>query len=762
MFFFTKIENAQFLFIFASGETSKKMALNYFGNINRLRSKFKLLSVILIFLVTVNLLLVNCEETVLLEDNTLAEVARKNTNHIHRSINFARNITEGKRSNVNDLAKEIKLTDANFELLLNGGEYYDRNYGNITLPPLSEEFAAQYSEVSRLWAEMRKKLLIVIENNAKIDSTFNYYQKVGFLSPEEQEIYQASRFQEKDDIFDLDINKKTDENLGLDASDSLSLEDFFNEPEPDNSEFFSNNRRLNNTLNDGSDGYISLSRTFKVVNPVITPAYEYIVNNAEKLLLFNQNLTNVFTVRFINHQNRLSIVTILLWVVNLFFVIYAYFFIVSHTLNPIEYITREIEQTAKGDVKKSALPRSDDEIGQLVESVNLLAGSLDKITDFAAKVGSGAFDTNFEVRSEKDMLGFALIEMSENLKKNAEEDVIRNWTNEGMAKFSDILRVSHRQIDELSYRIISNLIIYLNANQGGLFIINEDDPNNKSIKLAASYAYNKRKYLEREFSFGQGLIGQAILEEATIHTDKVPNGYVYVTSGLGEATPNALLIVPLKLSQKVYGAIEIAGFGRFEPHQISFVEKLSESIAATIATVKANEKTIKLLEESQFFSEQMRAQEEEMRQNMEELTATQEEMERTQCSLEMQVVGLREAFDTSKSRIVNLDRNFNIKAINKAYSEFIRKSFGIEAREGMNFFTLFPEELQQDWKESYLHALNGNHISVIKNIKDSDKEDIYFMVDIDPIYDKRGAVSSLVVFVRDITSLSPIRWEPFG
>jgi PAS domain S-box-containing protein len=735
--------------------------MNFFlSNQSTLRQRLKTLFGVLVFLLTLNLFLVNYAENLLQEDNALAEVARRNTNHIYRSVNFARNIIEGKRSNVNDLAKEMKLTDANFELLLKGGEYYDRNYGEVQLPSLSEEYASQYSEVSRLWGEMRKKLRTIIENNARLDSTFNYYQKVGFLSAEEQEIYQANRFQEKDDIFELDKGSdKKDEALGLDAADSLSLDDFFNDPEPENGDLFSNSRRLNNTLNDGSDGYISISRTFKIVNPLVLPAYEYVVNNSEKLLLFNQNLTNVFVVQFINHQSRLSVLMVLMWILNIGFVIYAYFYITNNTLSPVEYITREILQIAQGNVKKSALPVSDSEIGNLVQSVNKLSISLDKITDFATKVGSGAFDSDFEVRSEKDLLGFSLISMSENLRKNAEDAVIRNWTNEGMAKFGDILRVSHRQIDELSYQIISNLVQYLKANQGGLFILNDDDPNNRRIRLAASYAYNKRKYTERELLYGQGLVGQAILEEGTIYTDKIPNGYVFVTSGLGEATPNALLIVPLKLSQKVYGAIEIATFGKFEPYQIAFVEKLSESIAATIATVKANEKTVKLLEETQFFSEQMRAQEEEMRQNMEELTATQEEMERSQRTLQVQVGTFRETIDSAKSWIVNLDKDFKIKAINKAYADYIRKSFGNEPKEGTNFFGFFPPELQTEWTGYYNRALNGEHVTLVKNIKDADKEDIYFMIDIDPIFDKRGAVKSLVVFVRDITSLHPIRWE---
>jgi len=310
------------------------------------------------------------------------------------------------------------------------------------------------------------------------------------------------------------------------------------------------------------------------------------------------------------------------------------------TVRPIKRVKGILSSMCQGILPNEKLKVRNDEIGDMSAALNDLIESFRKFTGFAKEIGKGNYNAPFQPLSDQDDLGNALLEMRDNLKKASEEDEKRkkedeqrNWASQGIAKFSELLRENNDNLDELSYQIIQNLVKYTEANQGGLFLINDEDENNAFIELKATYAYSRRKYLEKHIEMGEGLIGRAVQEGETIYMTEVPDNYINITSGLGDANPKSLLIVPLKSNEEIHGAIELASFKEFEQYQIDFVERIAENIASTLATVKINIRTNELLEKSQQQAEEMKSQEEEMRQNMEELKATQEESSRREKEL---------------------------------------------------------------------------------------------------------------------------------
>jgi hypothetical protein len=247
------------------------------------------------------------------------------------------------------------------------------------------------------------------------------------------------------------------------------------------------------------------------------------------------------------------------------------------------------------------------------------------LSEFIQAISAGKFDHHMNLTDE---LGEKLIDMRNNLKANSENEQRRIWASTGMAQIGDILRSNYSVVSELYDRILKFVVNYSKSNQGSLFILNDEDANNQFLELVATFAFDRKKFLEKKIGIGDGLTGQCYLEGQTIFMTDIPQDYIKITSGLGEANPSALIIVPLKINEKIYGILELAAFHTYGKHEVELIEKFAESVASTISSVKVNERTRILLEQTQQQAEEMRAQEEEMRQNMEELSATQEEMSR--------------------------------------------------------------------------------------------------------------------------------------
>ncbi len=259
----------------------------------------------------------------------------------------------------------------------------------------------------------------------------------------------------------------------------------------------------------------------------------------------------------------------------------------------------------------------------------------DKIYEFTEKLSRGETEVEYvfdEHQQGQDQIGTSLINLRDYLKKNKQEEQTRrqieqqqNWVTEGMARFGEILRQNNDNITELSYNIISQLVEYVDAKQGGLFIINDQNPHDKHFELTACYAYNRKKFLEKRIEWEEGAVGACALEKSTILLTEIPEEHVTITSGLGEAKPSCIILVPLMVNEVVHGVIELAALKVFKDFEVNFMEKLAESIASVFSGVKTNMQTALLLKESQDQAKILASQEDEMRRNMEELSYAQEE-----------------------------------------------------------------------------------------------------------------------------------------
>ena len=382
------------------------------------------------------------------------------------------------------------------------------------------------------------------------------------------------------------------------------------------------------------------------------------------------------------------------------------------------------------------------------------AGKTKMVLAFIDNLRQGKLEEPIPNEQKRDALTKALIKLREFMlqsKKDQEqrrlEEEQRTWVTQGLAQFAELLRKNNDNLEELSYNIIHYLVNYMKINQGGFFLLNQPGPGEegeKYFEMTACVAYDRKKFADKTIKWGEGLVGRCALEKATIYMTDVPDDYVNITSGLGEATPGAILIVPLKANEEIYGVIELASFRPFQQFEIEFVEKLGESIALTISTVKTNIKTSKLLKETQIQAEKMAQQEEELRQNLEEMKATQEESERR----EVEMQGILDAIDHAAISC-EFETDGTLISVNHNFLNTFK--YRPEEIEGQNLRIFFFKEDVAELDKILAQLQQGQNFRGRVRRRTKPGEEIYLLTTYSPVVDNDGEIMKILSLESDVT-----------
>jgi len=429
--------------------------------------------------------------------------------------------------------------------------------------------------------------------------------------------------------------------------------------------------------------------------------------------------------------------------------------ITNNITSPIKKVTNFLSQLGEGHIDSSMKlsVKTGDEIEQMANALNRSVEGLVAKSSFAKDIGNGILTSELNLLSKEDELGKSLLEMRANLQQaekaneaRIEEDKKRQWANEGMAQIGSVLRENHDNLKDLSFHVVQFLVNYLDANQGGIFLNTaHHDDDKPAYSLQAAYAYNRRKHQKKTFAQGEGLVGTCAIEKKYIHITEIPDNYIKITSGLGDANPSSLLLIPLIQEEIVVGVMEFASFHKFAPHQIEFMEKIGETIAATITAERINEKTANLLEQSQQQAEELAAQEEEMRQNMEELQATQEEAARKGAEMEGFISALN-----NTSYIAEYDTHGAIIDINESYLRFLGitrdQALGTHHTYGLSLSSQQKEQYEEFWQQ-----LRKGKIQKQKTELKHKGVEYIFLESYTPVYNQYGDVAKILKIAYDIT-----------
>jgi methyl-accepting chemotaxis protein len=331
-------------------------------------------------------------------------------------------------------------------------------------------------------------------------------------------------------------------------------------------------------------------------------------------------------------------------------------------------LLRFTDKLGKGSLPPPLDSSGADEFGKIARHLNTHRADLQKKIHLIQSMSEDGPGEIFTPDTE-DQLGNAMLVLSDYLTRKElsevsrnREDKKQNWISEGFAQLGEVLRSERDDVGELSFQIVQKLVTYMNLEMGSLFVTNDSDPEELSLDLAASYAFDRRKYKSMNLAWGAGLPGTCAQEKERIFITDVPADYFEVSSGLGSSKPNCILLVPLKIADWVMGVIELATVRLLRPFEMDFVESLSESIASSLMAVRATERTARLLKQSQAQAETLKEQEAAVRENVSKLEQAQVDS----TEKEAEINGILQAINQS-TLVAELGLNGRYTSINEKF-----------------------------------------------------------------------------------------------
>jgi signal transduction histidine kinase/DNA-binding response OmpR family regulator/HAMP domain-containing protein len=266
-----------------------------------------------------------------------------------------------------------------------------------------------------------------------------------------------------------------------------------------------------------------------------------------------------------------------------------------------------------------------DNVNQLAANLTMQVRSIAEVSTAVTK-GDLTRSISVEVQGElaalKDNINEMILNLKETTRKNTEQD----WLKTNVARFTRMVQ-GQRDLLAVSKLVLSELAPLVDAQQGIFYIMTEHPEEEPKLKLLASYAFQERRHLATEYKLGEGLVGQCALEQERIQLTDVPPNYIKINSGLGEATPLSIVVLPVLFEGQVKAVVELASFHRFSDIHLAFLDQLTESIGIVLNTITATMRTEELLKQSQALAEELQSRQD-------QLTTTNKRLEQQAATLQ--------------------------------------------------------------------------------------------------------------------------------
>jgi signal transduction histidine kinase/ActR/RegA family two-component response regulator/HAMP domain-containing protein len=346
----------------------------------------------------------------------------------------------------------------------------------------------------------------------------------------------------------------------------------------------------------------------------------------------------------------------------------------------------------------------------LTDNVNQLAANLTNqvraIADVATAVTEGDLtrQVGVEASGEVAVLKDKLNEMIRNLRETTRVNTEQDWLKTNLERFTRMLQ-GQRDLATVSNMVLSELAPLVSAQHGVFYALTDlGDGGEPVLQFQAGYGFKERKHLGKSFRLGEGLVGQCAVEKERILLTDVPSDYIQINSGLGEATPLNIIVLPILFEGSVRAVIELASFAPFSPAHRSLLDQLTESIGLVLNTVEANSVTEKLLEQSQSQAQELQSRQEQLHQSNEDLEGKYQEVEEAKRLVEEKAEQL---------------------AVSSKYKSEFFSNMSHELRTPLNSMLVLAEQLEDnpdgnltESQVGYAHVIRASGTDLLKLLND--------------------------------------------